>query len=496
MQKRLLAYVLIALMLLNALPVTYAIGFSDIGSHWGKAYIEKAAEAGIIAGYPDGTFKPDNQIRRVEFLVMVINAQDIAIKEHDDWRMRYVNAAIENGLIKADEFGSTDVSVYDQPITRQEMAGIIHKAYLSTGKTVPQDDLMAASKRLSDYDTVSPQYLDAAISTVALGYIAGMGDGTFSPKAFASRAQASVILYNHLLKIDKIDPLVSSTPAEVKGFQVLGIEVGDAASDVLKKLGEPIRKDISPYGFTWWVYHQEYSQYAMIGIEGNKVVGLYTPSPTLASEVGLTIGMTKAQTTALLGQPLNSITKGNFEFMQYNTDDVATYYQKGLYITAYFDVHDQGKLYAVNILSEPVEKRLLTLYAAESPDLIKAFEAQIFDLANVFRVLRNLKPLQYSEAASKTARVHSQDMAIRNFFDHVNPSGLSPLQRLLSDGIDHTSSAENIAAGYFDAFAAHNGWVNSKGHRDNLLRPFAQLGTGVAFGGAYSIYYTQNFFTP
>jgi len=125
-----------------------------------------------------------------------------------------------------------------------------------------------------------------------------------------------------------------------------------------------------------------------------------------------------------------------------------------------------------------------------------AYEKELFDLVNVFRTSLNLNTLTWNEAVAVVARKHSVDMAVRKFFDHTNPSGYTPFDRLLADGVDYTLAAENIAAGYTNAFSTHNGWVNSPGHRENLVRNVRQVGIGVHFGGDYRIYYTQDFITP
>lgn len=65
------------------------------------------------------------------------------------------------------------------------------------------------------------------------------------------------------------------------------------------------------------------------------------------------------------------------------------------------------------------------------------------------------------------------------------------------EGIGWRRYAENIAAGQTSAIMAHEAWMNSSGHRDNILRTgLDYMGAGVAFGGTYRIYYTQNFYKP
>ena len=502
MKQRVIAALLFLSILASIHIPLYATGsLTDISSHWAKAYIEKVYEAQIIGGYPDQSFRPNKDVKRIEYLVMVLASQNIVARPpstSEYWGAPYVEASLENGFITADEFGSSDYSVYELPITREEMASIIYKAFLASGGKVDQNSLDAAANKLTDFNTVKTAYLDAAISSVALGYITGFPNNTFGPKQSASRAQAAVILYNHMVKLNRIEPIVtvSNDGPRNTSYAVKGIEIGMTSAEVQSTLGTPLRKDDSAYAFVWWVYHDNYKNYLTVGIADNKVVALYTASPLVSSTLGLKMGQTKSEVNAILGDPLSSILKGKYEFIQINNSEMATYYKNNTYITTYFDVHTSGKLFSVFLVDKATEEALLSLYGNTTDAVRIAYENQIFDLTNVFRVERNLKPLQYSEAASNTARKHSKDMAIRNFFDHTNPSGAKPYDRLFADGIDHSLSAENIAAGYFNGFAAHSAWVNSMGHRNNLVRDVEFLGTGVYFGGAYGTYFTQNFFTP
>jgi uncharacterized protein YkwD len=88
------------------------------------------------------------------------------------------------------------------------------------------------------------------------------------------------------------------------------------------------------------------------------------------------------------------------------------------------------------------------------------------------------------------------DMAQRNYFSHYSPEGISPFDRMRAEGISYRSSGENIIAGYSSSISAHEGWVNSAGHRSNILGSYIHLGVGFYKGGSYGYYYTQNFYTP
>ena len=95
------------------------------------------------------------------------------------------------------------------------------------------------------------------------------------------------------------------------------------------------------------------------------------------------------------------------------------------------------------------------------------------------------------------AQAHSQDMATRNYFDHNTPEGKSPFDRMTAAGYAFSSAAENIAAGQRTPADVVTAWMNSAGHRANILNcGLTQIGVGYATGGSYGVYWTQDFGTP
>jgi uncharacterized protein YkwD len=94
------------------------------------------------------------------------------------------------------------------------------------------------------------------------------------------------------------------------------------------------------------------------------------------------------------------------------------------------------------------------------------------------------------------ARAHSQDMIDRKFFDHTNPGGEGPSQRVARTGFVARSWGENIAAGNATAAQTMQQWLTSVGHCQNLMNPgFRQIGIGYRPGGSYRHYWTQVFGT-
>jgi uncharacterized YkwD family protein len=125
------------------------------------------------------------------------------------------------------------------------------------------------------------------------------------------------------------------------------------------------------------------------------------------------------------------------------------------------------------------------------------FQNQVVALTNQQRAKYGLGPLKMNWELQRMARVKSEDMRTRNYFDHMSPSYGSPFSMMTSFGIHYSYAGENIAAGQQTPQAVVNAWMQSPGHRANILnKNYTQIGCGVAFGGSYSIYWTQEFTRP
>jgi uncharacterized protein YkwD len=115
----------------------------------------------------------------------------------------------------------------------------------------------------------------------------------------------------------------------------------------------------------------------------------------------------------------------------------------------------------------------------------------VLALVNVQRAAAGCGALTADPGLAALARAHSADMRDRHFFDHVNPDGLDPFQRAAKAGI--VAHAENIAYGQPDPAAVMDAWMNSAGHRANILNcDLTRLGVGVAEGPG-GPWWTQDF---
>lgn len=120
-----------------------------------------------------------------------------------------------------------------------------------------------------------------------------------------------------------------------------------------------------------------------------------------------------------------------------------------------------------------------------------SYEQEVIRLVNEIRVKNGLKALTYDWELSRVARYKSRDMKDNNYFSHTSPVYGSPFQMIKNFGISFRSAGENIAKGYSTPQAVVNGWMNSSGHRANILNAnYTHIGVGYVSGGNY---WTQMF---
>jgi uncharacterized protein YkwD len=127
--------------------------------------------------------------------------------------------------------------------------------------------------------------------------------------------------------------------------------------------------------------------------------------------------------------------------------------------------------------------------ARERPDL----EAKMLELLNAERAKHGLKPLRADPELTQVARAHSRDMFARGYFSHSTPDHVDPFDRMRQAHLRFLTAGENLALAP-DVPQAHEGLMNSPGHRANILRPqFGRVGIGVLDGGQHGLMVTQNF---
>lgn len=115
-------------------------------------------------------------------------------------------------------------------------------------------------------------------------------------------------------------------------------------------------------------------------------------------------------------------------------------------------------------------------------------------MVNQERTSRGLTALSPNSVLMQTATVKSQDMADNDYFDHQSPTYGSPFDLMKSYGITYYYAGENIAAGQTTPQQVMNDWMNSPGHRENILfEKYNEIGVGVVRNSVGVFYWTQHF---
>ena len=312
--------------------------------------------------------------------------------------------------------------------------------------------------------------------------------------------------------IDKLD-----TADNYEG--IYGLSIGDNKETVIELLDQPDRKDPSAYGFEWWVYNRDYDNFLQVGInDNNEVVNLYSNSNNWDFE-GLKVGLSKEEAKKIFpyekiveyshGSANYSIQQGNKtpmeKYLVITENDIAN----DIAVEIYIDIHDSNKVTSVRVSNPEFilasgNYSMSWTFTGDSPDhqapdlseqeqkeVNLANELQLFDLVNSIRVRMGVDPVDFHEEIAIVAKEHSIDMYNNNYFNHTSPTTGEPEDRVAEANILYSLVRENIAFGQSDAIKAHEGLMNSLGHRETILNAELKgLGTG-----AYYKYYTQKFIT-
>ncbi|WP_242280898.1 CAP domain-containing protein [Bacillus cereus group sp. BfR-BA-01347] len=146
-----------------------------------------------------------------------------------------------------------------------------------------------------------------------------------------------------------------------------------------------------------------------------------------------------------------------------------------------------------NNTQKPTEQKPAEQKPAEEAKSLSEFEQRVVELTNAERAKQGLPALKVDTELSKVARIKSEDMQKNNYFDHNSPTYGSPFDMMKKFGISYTSAGENIAQGQRTPEEVVQAWMNSAGHRANILNNgFTHIGVGYVESGNY---WTQQFIT-
>jgi hypothetical protein len=181
--------------------LTNVVEFDDIAEHWAAASIQELVQLEVINGYPDNTFKPDNSMTRSEFVTIIVKAFNLESQEgvgfadtSNHWAESEIGIAAALGIVTGyteGTFGPDDL------ITREQMAAIIIRAANITAED--------AGIEFTDSSEVSDWAHTVLAAAVAEGLIDGYEDGTIKPQANTTRAEAVTVILR-ALQLNNLNP--------------------------------------------------------------------------------------------------------------------------------------------------------------------------------------------------------------------------------------------------------------------------------------------------
>jgi hypothetical protein len=207
--------------------------FSDVPqSHWAALHITRLTYEGAINGYPDGTFKPGNNITRAEFLAVVVGAlqnrpEAPPVDQH--WATNIIKAAEKSNLLEPGEFAA---DTWGNPINRQEMAKIMARAMQYVRKEAAAERTSVYTSKVTDFNALPESYRPYVAQVYAKGIVTGYPDGTFGGVKQATRAEAATMI------VRLIDPVYRITATATAGSDIAFNPATDVAADGRMKLAK------------------------------------------------------------------------------------------------------------------------------------------------------------------------------------------------------------------------------------------------------------------
>lgn len=532
---------LLALALCAGLSVpALAAEFSDVpAGHTFHDAIQDCAAKGITSGYADGSFRPGNNVTRAQFCVMLSRAfYPEALQENSTeankalgWFVPSTEALAQAGVLKNTLFASPDryqdAGAMDQPIIRYDMAQLMTNIMAQKGASASEAEKAAAAEKITDWPEIHDDYRDAVSNVFALGIIGGYSGGYFTGSAHMNRGQGCVVIYRMAQymgsetpktpekapektpekapeKTPEKAPEKTQTPAEAAAelFRLVNAERAKAglkaleSMDSLTKAAQLRAKDLSGGYFETRADGSDWS--TALETAGVKMESLDNVDESVAG--GEDYDSPADTLKLLLSTPGAKAALMNKDFTHLGVGYVHD--EKGyggaqdfwslLYITK-----NDGKTPAETPSKTPEKTPEPETPAPETPapsgSDLQSMRQGVLDLVNAARAENGKSPLTLNDALCDVAQLRADEIV--ESFSHTRPDGSSCFTAINQAGISYRTVGENIAAGQSSPASVMNSWMNSEGHRKNILNgSFTSIGIGyVKAPSGYGHYWVQMF---
>ena len=467
MKKRMKAIsaVLAALMLMGTLSIAGAVNFADTKGHWSESYVDKANDNDLVNGVGGGNFNPNATVSTAEWATMLVNlfyteernANQVLHGAYSGWWYAYMVTAADAGILagtvalwgaqapagiqQAWSFGSGEQSP-EREISRFDMAQVVYNLALAQAWDVSAAD---SALNIPDGATIPAQYRSAVSYCYNVGFITGVdGSGTFAGSSSMTRGAAAVVLCRLFDKKESVSALPVQIPLaalEANRASLNGIALSSTISEVETLLGAPkATYDYDGGTTTMMVYHNgSYCAFYLVGYQSDKAVYVYTVSRA------------------------------------YTIEDDSVSVSK----VEYTDSGNGRSVYAASIATRDFPSSCSNDASSET---------LVFELTNAFRALNGVSTLTWDSALGEAAHNHTQNMYDYKKMTHDGlgeSQGLNFSARAKAAGYTGFPAGENCAAGHVAPMGFVNTWINSSGHRTNMLNSLYQH-TGVGVVGGYA----------
>lgn len=386
--------------------------------------------------------------------------------------------AYEVGILDGDEKGNFKPN---QSVKRAHLAKILVQSFgLETGQTFDFSDVPKTS-----------WYYEFVNILASHNITKGNEKNQFLPNDNVTSAQLATFLYRAL-------QLNTSAVMQSTANQ---LEITQQQASVATSMEPAVLN--SEYDFKWHVLGQN-AKLELAGIlDGKTVAGYLTVSgKSFSGASSLQIGKQKmSDVKQVLGTPEKAIKKGNTNYVLNETNEYMIYLLDDYYVTYFFDVHKGHVIRSILYIDreQELKKEGFSGATVKIKQALFGSEQLMVELMNQARAAEGMVPLRYAKEWTMIARDHSTEMATSNFFDHRNGAGEEPFDRMKRGGMDIESFStwgENISYGQFNAIYAHEGLMNSYGHRVNILNgDFRESIVGIDINSKNQPFYTVKFYT-
>ena len=540
----LLALVLLASLLSPALAA--GNGFRDVSeSHWASEYIQRAYEADWIHGMGDGRYDPSGNLSRAQFLTMVTNAffsgetDRVSVPEGSPWYAACWSVAQENGLHTGTAMqGLGDLN---GKISRYDMAQVIVNTLSGQGISASAEEARSAQSEIKDWDSVPAGYRDAVSGAYALGILSGRS-GKFDGQALMTRAEAAKVLCGmdgaisggqtdttpqepdqSIQKPDgttqKPDNTTQKPDNTTQKPSTTASTPEELAAEVVRLVNvERSKEGLSPLGTFDSLTQAAQIRAPEVGVlfshdrpDGTSCFtaldqtgakkGAYTWGENIAAG-NATAAETVEQWMNSPGHRANILNpKYTHIGVGYCYDATSTYRHNWVQMfVGTNSTPDGDSSQTPGTGTPPAATPPKPDSTAQKPDNTtqkpdnttqkpstttstpEELAAEVVRLVNVERSKEGLSPLGTFDSLTQAAQIRAPEVGV--LFSHDRPDGTSCFTALDQTGAKKGAYTwgENIAAGNATAAETVEQWMNSPGHRANILNPkYTHIGVGYCY---------------